>query len=56
MFESAALPHAIDKATYKAEEPELREAVLDAEFEHTGWREDRDFAGRDQRSAARSRT
>ena len=54
MFESAALPHVIDKAAYKAEEPQLRAALLHAQFEHAGWREDRGFAGRDQRSAARS--
>ena len=33
MFESAELGHKIDKATYDAEVPALREALLDAQFE-----------------------
>ena len=33
MFESAGLDHTIDKATYKKEEPLLREALLDTQFE-----------------------
>jgi polyphosphate:AMP phosphotransferase len=33
MFESAELGHKIDKATYEAEVPKLREALLDAQFE-----------------------
>jgi polyphosphate:AMP phosphotransferase len=33
MFESAELGHKIDKATYDAEVPKLREALLDAQFE-----------------------
>jgi polyphosphate:AMP phosphotransferase len=33
MFESAELGHKIDKATYEAELPKLREALLDAQFE-----------------------
>ena len=33
MFESAALPHVIDKDVYKAEEPKLRQALLDAQFD-----------------------
>ncbi|MEQ1533645.1 MAG: polyphosphate:AMP phosphotransferase [Sideroxydans sp.] len=33
MFESAELGHKIDKATYKAEEPKLREALLNAQFD-----------------------
>ncbi|MEM8604399.1 MAG: polyphosphate:AMP phosphotransferase [Cyanobacteria bacterium P01_H01_bin.121] len=33
MFESAELGHQIDKDTYKAEEPELRSALLNAQFE-----------------------
>jgi polyphosphate:AMP phosphotransferase len=33
MFESAELGHAIDKATYEAEVPGLREALLDAQFD-----------------------
>jgi polyphosphate:AMP phosphotransferase len=33
MFESAELGHKIDKATYAAEVPKLREALLDAQFE-----------------------
>lgn len=33
MFESAELGHKIDKATYKAEVPALREALLDAQFD-----------------------
>jgi polyphosphate:AMP phosphotransferase len=40
MFESAALPHVLDKATYKAEEPALREALLDVQFD---LREQRSF-------------
>ena len=33
MFESAELGHKIDKATYAKEEPKLREALLDVQFE-----------------------
>ena len=33
MFESAELGHKIDKSTYDAEVPKLREALLDAQFE-----------------------
>lgn len=33
MFESAEIGHAIDKETYDAEVPTLREALLDAQFE-----------------------
>ncbi len=33
MFESANLPHAVDKQAYEAEEAELRAALLDAQFE-----------------------
>jgi polyphosphate:AMP phosphotransferase len=33
MFESAELGHKIDKATYDAEVPKLREALLDTQFE-----------------------
>ncbi len=33
MFESAELGHKIDKATYEAEVPRLREALLDAQFD-----------------------
>ena len=33
MFESAALPHVLDKASYKAEEPGLRQALLDVQFD-----------------------
>lgn len=33
MFESAELGHKIDKATYEAEAPQLREALLDAQFD-----------------------
>jgi AMP-polyphosphate phosphotransferase len=33
MFESAELGHRIDKKTYKAEVPALREALLDAQFD-----------------------
>lgn len=33
MFESAALPHVLDKAGFKAEEPGLREGLLDVQFE-----------------------
>jgi len=33
MFESAELGHSVDKATYDAEVPKLREALLDAQFE-----------------------
>ncbi|MDG4574426.1 MAG: polyphosphate:AMP phosphotransferase [Defluviicoccus sp.] len=33
MFESAAQVHKIDKATFKAEEAKLREALLDAQFD-----------------------
>lgn len=33
MFESAEIGHAIDKATFEAEEPALREALLEAQYE-----------------------
>ena len=33
MFESAALRHVIDKDLYRAEEPRLRQALLDAQFD-----------------------
>ena len=33
MFESAELGHTVDKATFKAEVPGLRQALLDAQFE-----------------------
>ncbi|CAN5152271.1 polyphosphate:AMP phosphotransferase [soil metagenome] len=33
MFDSANLAHVIDKATYKKEEPKLRSALLDAQFD-----------------------
>ena len=33
MFESAELGHEIDKATYAAAEPELRSALLKAQYE-----------------------
>ena len=33
MFESAEIGHAIDKATYKAEEAKLREALLEVQYE-----------------------
>ena len=33
MFESAELGHKIDKATYDAEVPKLREALLEAQME-----------------------
>jgi polyphosphate:AMP phosphotransferase len=33
MFESAELGHRIDKATYAQEEPKLREALLDAQYD-----------------------
>ncbi|MFC1867965.1 polyphosphate:AMP phosphotransferase [Thermodesulfobacteriota bacterium] len=33
MFESAELGHKIDKATYKKEEPQLRESLLNAQFD-----------------------
>jgi len=33
MFESAELGHKIDKATYAREEPRLREALLNAQFD-----------------------
>ena len=33
MFESAELGHKIDKATYDAEVPKLREALLDAQID-----------------------
>lgn len=33
MFESAEIGHAIDKETFEAEEPALREALLEAQFE-----------------------
>ena len=34
MFESANLDHKIDKATYRREAPKLREALLNAQFDH----------------------
>ena len=33
MFDSANLKHVIDKATYKKEEPKLRAALLNAQFD-----------------------
>ena len=33
MFESAELGHKIDKATFRDEEPKLRAALLDAQFD-----------------------
>ena len=33
MFESAELGHSIDKDTYRQREPELREALLDIQYE-----------------------
>src|SRR5215217_5742136 len=33
MFESAELGHTVDKSTYKAEVPALRQALLDAQFD-----------------------
>jgi polyphosphate:AMP phosphotransferase len=33
MFESAEIGHKIDKATFRREEPKLREALLDAQFD-----------------------
>ena len=33
MFESAELGHKIDKETFRKEVPELRAALLDAQFE-----------------------
>ena len=33
MFESAELGHQVDKKTYEAEEPELRTALLEAQFD-----------------------
>ena len=33
MFESAELGHSISKARYKREEPALREALLDAQYD-----------------------
>ena len=33
MFESAEIGHTIDKETYDAEVPALREALLEAQFE-----------------------
>src|SRR5690606_40886295 len=33
MFESAEIGHSIDKATFDAEEPVLREALLEAQYE-----------------------
>src|SRR5215218_9697001 len=33
MFESAELGHTVDKLTYKAEVPALRQALLDAQFD-----------------------
>lgn len=41
MFESAELGHKLDKATYKKEEPRLREELLEAQFELA---ERRDFS------------
>ena len=35
MFESANLKHHVDKATYRREEPKLREALLDAQYDLT---------------------
>jgi polyphosphate:AMP phosphotransferase len=36
MFESAALPHVLDKEAYQAEEPKLRQALLDAQLDLVG--------------------
>lgn len=33
MFESANLPHKVDKAVYRREEPKLREALLNAQYD-----------------------
>ena len=33
MFESAEVGHKVDKATYAREEPKLREALLNAQFD-----------------------
>lgn len=33
MFESAEIGRSIDKATFEAEEPALREALLEAQYE-----------------------
>ena len=33
MFESASLKHRVDKATFRREEPKLREALLDAQYD-----------------------
>src|SRR3990167_9091977 len=33
MFESAEIGHKIDKETYRKEEPDLRQALLDAQYE-----------------------
>jgi len=33
MFESASLPHRIEKAAYRREEPQLREALLNAQYD-----------------------
>ncbi|MCU0974582.1 MAG: hypothetical protein MUF80_11615 [Burkholderiales bacterium] len=33
MFESAELGHRVDKTTYKEEEPKLREALLNAQYD-----------------------
>lgn len=33
MFESAGLEHKIEKAAYKREEPKLREALLNVQFD-----------------------
>lgn len=41
MFESAELGHKIDKATYNAQEPQLREALLDTQLDLV---EDKSFA------------
>jgi hypothetical protein len=33
MFESASLKHKVDKATFRREEPKLREALLNAQYD-----------------------
>jgi len=33
MFESASLSHRIEKAAYKREEPKLRQALLNAQYD-----------------------
>jgi hypothetical protein len=33
MFDSASLEHRVDKVTYRREEPKLREALLNAQFD-----------------------